>query len=275
MATFKFHSDWLEMIRLLEEHGTTEDRDTFWSALLSLVDDDPSHQYIEANTVLGQMAFAAVRRDVEEDKALSSKRKQSGANRSKTEQTVANVSKREQNEAKEKEEREEEREAERETAKENFPHTPLKEKDKEKGEEGEEAKEEREIISRPLRAEVCEIALPEPQFIAETDPKKLTDRMLEEEFDALWLLYPRKDGRKDALRHYKAARREGVTFDEVESGIKRYANYVRDKDPTYTAMGSTWFCGHRWEDRIENHGPRPGSMAWLANIANGGALDDS
>lgn len=126
-----------------------------------------------------------------------------------------------------------------------------------------------------ISSPAIESALPAPTYIAETDPKKLTERMLEEEFDALWLLYPRKDGRKDALRHYKAARREGVTFDEVESGIKRYANYVRDKDPTYTAMGSTWFCGHRWEDRIENHGPRPGSMAWLANIANGGALDDS
>ena len=262
MAEIKFKTEWLTAIGLAAKCGTPEEVMDICIAIqrASLGEE------VGELTPLVELLFNPVAEDINE---IRTKSERNRTNRK---------GKRNENERpfdKEKEEREEEREAERETEKENFPHTPLKEKDKEKGEEGEEAKEEREIISRPLRAEVCEIALPEPQFIAETDPKKLTERMLEEEFDALWLLYPRKDGRKDALRHYKAARREGVTFDEVESGIKRYANYVRDKDPTYTAMGSTWFCGHRWEDRIENHGPRPGSMAWLANIANGGALDDS
>lgn len=93
------------------------------------------------------------------------------------------------------------------------------------------------------------LALPEPQFVAESDPKKMTDKMLEEEFDALWLLYPRKAGKSDALRHYKAARRKGVAYDTIEDGIRRYAEYVRGQDPQYIAMGSTWFCGHRWEDQ--------------------------
>jgi hypothetical protein len=93
------------------------------------------------------------------------------------------------------------------------------------------------------------LALPEPQFVAETDSKKMTDKMLEEEFDALWKLYPRKAGKTDALRHYKAARRKGVTYETVEDGIRRYADYVSGQDPQYIAMGSTWFCGHRWEDQ--------------------------
>lgn len=117
--------------------------------------------------------------------------------------------------------------------------------------------------------------LPKPQFVPESDPKKMTDKALEQEFDALWLLYPRKAGKADALRHYKAARRKGVTYEAVEDGIKRYANHVQGQDPQYIAMGSTWFNGHRWDDVYQvRHGPKPGSMEWLANIANGGGIND-
>lgn len=272
MAEIRFKTEWLTQIALLAACGTAEDVADLCAAIQRAAQDLPVNEM----SSLTETLFHPIAEDIEASRELSrvrSEARKGNKTATKSDKTATKINKISQEK---EEEREEDGEAERENDKEEIPHTPLEEKDKEKGEEGEEEKEEeREIISRPLRAEVCEIALPEPQFIAETDPKKLTERMLEEEFDALWLLYPRKDGRKDALRHYKAARREGVTFDEVESGIKRYANYVRDKDPTYTAMGSTWFCGHRWEDRIENHGPRPGSMAWLANIANGGALDDS
>lgn len=115
------------------------------------------------------------------------------------------------------------------------------------------------------------LALPAPQFVAETDSNRLTDRMLEDEFDALWLLYPRKSGKKDALRHYKSARKSGVAYDTIEDGIKRYAQHIRDEhtEEQYIAMGSTWFCGHRWEDKYARHGPKPGSMEWLAEIARG------
>lgn len=183
------------------------------------------------------------------------------------------------------EEREEDGEAERESEKENVPHTPLKEKDKEKGEEGEEEKEEeRELSCSPAvdGVETCVIeadtlpsviaeAIPAPLFVPEADPNRLTDRMLEDEFDALWLLYPRKSGKKDALRHYKAARKSGVAYDTIEDGIKRYVQHIRDEhtDEQYIAMGSTWFSGHRWEDTYARPSPKPGSMEWLAEIARG------
>jgi hypothetical protein len=93
------------------------------------------------------------------------------------------------------------------------------------------------------------LALPAPQFVAETDPKKMTDKALEEEFEAIWLFYPRKAGKSEALRHYKAARRKGVDYDTIEDGVMRYADYAQGQDPQYIAMGSTWFNGHRWEDQ--------------------------
>jgi len=111
-------------------------------------------------------------------------------------------------------------------------------------------------------------ALPAPQFAPESDPHKLTDKGLEQEFEALWILYPRKAGKADALRHYKAARKNGTSYDEVEQGIIRYTRHIEDEktDPQYIAMGSTWFCGHRWEDVYARHGPKPGSLEWIAQL---------
>lgn len=111
-------------------------------------------------------------------------------------------------------------------------------------------------------------ALPAPQFVPESDPHKLTDKGLEQEFEALWLLYPRKAGKADALRHYKATRKNGTSYDEVEQGIIRYIRHIEDEhtDPQYIAMGSTWFCGHRWEDVYARHGPKPGSLEWIAQL---------
>jgi len=73
---------------------------------------------------------------------------------------------------------------------------------------------------------------------------------LKDEFESIWLAYPRKVGKKDAYRHYKAARREGTTFDEVYNGVLKYRKSVSGTEEQYIAQGSTWFCGHRWEDDI-------------------------
>lgn len=113
-------------------------------------------------------------------------------------------------------------------------------------------------------------ALPAPLYIGETDPKKMTDKLLEAEFDALWMRYPRKVGKKDALRHYKAARKERVAYETIDIGLGKYIEYCRGKPEEYIMQGSTWFCGHHWEDDRRPQKARAGSMEWLASIANGG-----
>lgn len=72
----------------------------------------------------------------------------------------------------------------------------------------------------------------------------------EKEFDLLWNLYPKKSGRKDALRHYIAARKQGVTVDEVREGILAYKNYIEKTgtEKQFIKMGSTFFCQRSWED---------------------------
>ena len=77
---------------------------------------------------------------------------------------------------------------------------------------------------------------------------KLTER-----FESLWKLYPRKQGKKDALKHYKRAVKEGTTDDEIEAGIQSYVGYIEknDVDKRYVKHGSAWFNQEGWLDDYE------------------------
>lgn len=70
------------------------------------------------------------------------------------------------------------------------------------------------------------------------------------EFDNLWILYPRKQGRDKALGYYEKARKNGTTYEEVEAGIKAYIQYINDNDVEmqYVKQGSTFFSQKAWQD---------------------------
>src|SRR5699024_2606674 len=59
-----------------------------------------------------------------------------------------------------------------------------------------------------------------------TDNKDHSSAKLTERFEALWKLYPRKQGKEDALKHYKRAVKEGTTDVEIEAGIQSYVGYI-------------------------------------------------
>lgn len=70
------------------------------------------------------------------------------------------------------------------------------------------------------------------------------------EFENLWAIYPRKQGKKDALKHYAKARKSGTTYDEVEQGIYAYRDYIQamGMEERYIRMGSTFFSQGSWQD---------------------------
>ena len=70
------------------------------------------------------------------------------------------------------------------------------------------------------------------------------------EFDTLWKLYPKKQGRKKAHDSYVSARKNGATYEEVRQGIESYVAYIEAKgtDMQYVKMGSTFFNQRAWED---------------------------
>ena len=81
-------------------------------------------------------------------------------------------------------------------------------------------------------------------------PAKPSDQAIIVEFEDLWHLYPRKQGKAKALEAYKRARKAGVDKTTVLDGITRYnAQITANKTASkYIMQGSTWFNGKRWED---------------------------
>jgi hypothetical protein len=73
------------------------------------------------------------------------------------------------------------------------------------------------------------------------------------EFENLWKIYPRKEGKKKAFSAYEKARKKGVSFADVEQGIKNYIKYIEinHTEKAYIKHGSTWFGGECWSDEYD------------------------
>ena len=80
--------------------------------------------------------------------------------------------------------------------------------------------------------------------------KKPTPKILTDEFAEVWKLYPRKEGKVNALKAYIKARQEGVDKDTIIAGVNAYVAHIRREhiEPSYIKMGSTWFHQRCWED---------------------------
>ncbi len=76
------------------------------------------------------------------------------------------------------------------------------------------------------------------------------NKQLEEDFEKLWKLYPRKEGKKKAFEAYKRAIKNGTTNKEIQTGIVNYLTQIRVQrtNKQYIKQGSTWFTGECWND---------------------------
>ena len=74
-----------------------------------------------------------------------------------------------------------------------------------------------------------------------------------QEFEELWKLYPRKEGKKAALASYQRAKKKGVLFEDVKAGILNYLDYIKAKkvEAQFIKQGSTWFNGECWNDEYD------------------------
>ena len=73
------------------------------------------------------------------------------------------------------------------------------------------------------------------------------------EFETLWKQYPKKQGKKEALKAYQKARNDKknpVTFEEVLKGLENYNAYIKANNigEQYIKHGSTWFNQQSWSD---------------------------
>lgn len=78
---------------------------------------------------------------------------------------------------------------------------------------------------------------------------KQADADLSVSFDKLWNLYPKKQGKKDAFRHYKTWRKKSKdnTDDYLLRKFNEYKAYLAANQWLHPMNGSTWFNG-RFDD---------------------------
>ena len=85
-------------------------------------------------------------------------------------------------------------------------------------------------------------------------------QIYESEFEQLWSMYPKKQGKKAALRHYKTWRKRSKdnTFEVMKEKLEHYLKFLKIKQTPleYTLNGSTWFNG-RFDDELDMTPPKP------------------
>ena len=102
-------------------------------------------------------------------------------------------------------------------------------------------------------------APPEPNK-PKSQPKweriKISDEQpetIEEEFEILWIAYPRRRGKDIAFKYYKKTRKKGVSYEIIKQGLEGYLDYLEENkvDEKFIKHGSTWFNQKAWLDFID------------------------
>ena len=80
--------------------------------------------------------------------------------------------------------------------------------------------------------------------------KQHENAVLTSEFEEVWKMYPNKQGKEKSQNCYIKARKDGTTREEIENGVKRYAEYCKAKgiEKKYIKHGDTWFGNKSWQD---------------------------
>lgn len=83
-----------------------------------------------------------------------------------------------------------------------------------------------------------------------TKSESVSKKDIKNEFEYLWKMYPKKQGKEKALGYYERARKNGTEFSVVDVGIKAYLDYIRanEIDMQYVKQGATFFSQKAWND---------------------------
>ena len=87
---------------------------------------------------------------------------------------------------------------------------------------------------------------------------KSPNKLIEEEFEKLWKIYPRKQGKAKALDKYKKYRTskksDYCTYEEVLKGIEKYNAHIKatGMDAQFIKHGDTFFNGRCWLDEYND-----------------------
>jgi hypothetical protein len=81
--------------------------------------------------------------------------------------------------------------------------------------------------------------------------EKKVNKDIEDKFKVVWEKYPKRLGKKQALRHFCASVKSDDDLKLLETALNRYLEYVKFKgiEEQYIQHGSTWF--NNWKDWLE------------------------
>ena len=68
-------------------------------------------------------------------------------------------------------------------------------------------------------------------------------------FEELWAQYPRREGKKMALKHFKNSVGNEEDKNRFKDALYNYKNYASTLEPQYIKTGSTFF--NNWEDYLD------------------------
>ena len=80
------------------------------------------------------------------------------------------------------------------------------------------------------------------------------------DFEFIWDKYPRREGRKEALRHFEASVKSDKDFEDINKALENYLQTDAVKRG-FIKMGSTWF--NNWRDYIDFSGVSLKSRAMI------------
>ena len=86
--------------------------------------------------------------------------------------------------------------------------------------------------------------------VKESKSNNISAKLLENQFNDLWDIYPRKERKNDAFKAYSKAIKKGVEHTTIQNGLKSYIEYVKanQTETKYIKQGGTWFNQECWND---------------------------
>lgn len=87
---------------------------------------------------------------------------------------------------------------------------------------------------------------------------KPTKKELDERFESLWALYPRKVGKQKARKYYERAVKNGTSDEVIRKGIESYNKeiQVQGTQTNFIQHGATWFGNAGWENEYNFEPPK-------------------
>lgn len=102
--------------------------------------------------------------------------------------------------------------------------------------------------TKPKKADNDNDNVNDNDLIKNNDQKK---KYFEKFFEQIWAEYPKKEGKKGALVHFKASVKSVEDVKKIFTALENYKKKIRDENtpPQYIKQGKTWF--NDWQDYLD------------------------